>query len=939
MAEQRGGRVDRLDSSKKRLLVIDDETDRRDTLGTHLEREMQATTVEGVSSTAVSESQRTLTAYDAIIVRHELQSESGIELLERFRDDYGQRVRVFLVVSPARAVSEQEVARVGARRVLEQQGRTAAHYRVLAQTISDRMQTDIDDAIPESDVALSERLLDSDEAILLMEGDRFVDGNEAAARMLGYESRAPLQGTHPAEISPPTQPDGRSSAAKVNAMVRMGYEGGYHRFEWVHRRADGEDLPVIVSLTPIVYEDTRMLYCVWREPSEASVPGGEDGYVTVGSPLSETVVRRDDTIRALVLRTTERADDAVTTLDEADGIEATAVPSANEALLTLTSRDDIDALVTTLDSERRGLELVEQVRAEYPALPSLLVPASGSDITDARAMVDELLAETVTTGTTEVVAVDRVPRRLRTLITKQRQRDERDSVRDRYQHLSEFLPDATAFVRDDQLLFCNEAFETVVGRESGSCVGESFVTELVAAGDADRVRNLLAGWQQGQHEGEVHSARLRRPNGSTRHCEISGRLIDTGGLSGVVVTVRDVTDRKRREQTLELERALYGTIPRRVADARTRSMLEQGVTEELSLQGYSLAWIGAEREGHLVPRAVSGETAFLSGLDLSLRNRSGETEPAIRAATTGQTQHVRDIETLFSTEWRDAALAHDYRSGFAVPLSYRGVSYGVLTVYSDEAGRFDERERRLLERFADGLAFALRSLDVENALTTGEATEMLVETAGEGYSLADLGRAGHFETCDDVVVLGSVPRDDGGTIQYLTVTGGDPAAVREAIDGHAAVAGVAIVDEGTTTRLEVETTARVPERLLAARGAVVHTTTIDSEGATIRADLPVTDDPRAVAEHLEESFGVTTLHSPHGDAPAAESLVGGHGLRGADLTAKQRAALEVAHRQGYFERPRRTTATELAETLDISHSTFLQHLHRAQEKIFERFLG
>jgi len=55
----------------------------------------------------------------------------------------------------------------------------------------------------------------------------------------------------------------------------------------------------------------------------------------------------------------------------------------------------------------------------------------------------------------------------------------------------------------------------------------------------------------------------------------------------------------------------------------------------------------------------------------------------------------------------------------------------------------------------------------------------------------------------------------------------------------------------------------------------------------------------------------------------------------ADLTDKQRTALQAAYDNGYFAQPRRSTATEIAASLGVGHSTFLQHLHRAQEKVFE----
>ncbi len=54
------------------------------------------------------------------------------------------------------------------------------------------------------------------------------------------------------------------------------------------------------------------------------------------------------------------------------------------------------------------------------------------------------------------------------------------------------------------------------------------------------------------------------------------------------------------------------------------------------------------------------------------------------------------------------------------------------------------------------------------------------------------------------------------------------------------------------------------------------------------------------------------------------------------LTEKQRNALILALKEGYFKTPRKTDAHALAKKLGIRHTTFLQHLRRAQEKILER---
>jgi signal transduction histidine kinase/CheY-like chemotaxis protein len=120
----------------------------------------------------------------------------------------------------------------------------------------------------------------SPDAILVIEGDRFVDCNPAAVKMLRFATKEALleryRGqtedgglrAHPGEFSPPRQPDGRDSFEKANEMIEIAFEKGSHRFEWDHIRADGEVFPVEVQLTSVPSGEKLILHVVWREISE-----------------------------------------------------------------------------------------------------------------------------------------------------------------------------------------------------------------------------------------------------------------------------------------------------------------------------------------------------------------------------------------------------------------------------------------------------------------------------------------------------------------------------------------------------------------------------------------------------------------------------------------------------------------------------------------------
>jgi len=132
--------------------------------------------------------------------------------------------------------------------------------------ISERLQTQA--ALLESEARFMKVFRASSDAILLIENNVFVDCNDATLKMLGYSNREEFLNRHPGQLSPPIQPDGQNSFSKSEEMIRQARAKGSQHFEWTHRRANGEDFPVEISLTPIVHAGKDMIYCVWYDLSE-----------------------------------------------------------------------------------------------------------------------------------------------------------------------------------------------------------------------------------------------------------------------------------------------------------------------------------------------------------------------------------------------------------------------------------------------------------------------------------------------------------------------------------------------------------------------------------------------------------------------------------------------------------------------------------------------
>ena len=108
----------------------------------------------------------------------------------------------------------------------------------------------------------------STDAHMLYDASGVIDCNDATLRMLRMESRDGLVGRRPAELSPLRQPDGRLSVVVAGQMRERARATGHHRFEWTHRRPDGSEFQVEVTLTPLKLHGRQVLLAVWHDITE-----------------------------------------------------------------------------------------------------------------------------------------------------------------------------------------------------------------------------------------------------------------------------------------------------------------------------------------------------------------------------------------------------------------------------------------------------------------------------------------------------------------------------------------------------------------------------------------------------------------------------------------------------------------------------------------------
>lgn len=101
------------------------------------------------------------------------------------------------------------------------------------------------------------------------------------------------------------------------------------------------------------------------------------------------------------------------------------------------------------------------------------------------------------------------------------------------------------------------------------------------------------------------------------------------------------------------------------------------------------------------------------------------------------------------------------------------------------------------------------------------------------------------------------------------------------------------------------------------------------------------DQFRSMADEIQATFGEFELLSVTQNEEPGEPLDSGRltEVLVSKLTDEQLAVLETAYTNGYFDIPRETSATDLANELDVAQSTVSERLRTAERTLLEVIYG
>jgi PAS domain S-box-containing protein len=517
-------------------------------------------------------------------------------------------------------------------------------------------------------------------------------------------------------------------------------------------------------------------------------------------------------------------------------------------------------------------------------------------------------------------------------------------------------------VSNTPLIYINDAFERITGYAREEVLGRNCRFLQGDRSDPEAITKM----RDAIDEGRATSVELvnYRKDGTPfwNAVDIAPIRDESGAVTHYVGFQTDVTDRKRAEREVEhkadglaseradLERlldrieGLVHETTSALVTASSREDARQAVVERIAAATpYTFAWIGeTDPTGETVtPTAWAGTNELdEDGPDALADSLLGSGAPISLATDVPEgsalATAIEQRRPAIDADRPLVATAHDafdvVGSAGVLPIGYRDTLYGVLCVYTEAGNDIDGRELAVLDAVCNALATAIDAFESKRVLTAEDVLELTFEIDDDALWFAAISaRVG----CA-LEHAGSVHAADGSLRTFVTIDGASPEQVGEIAANHPEIDACSLVTEREDACL-FEVTVADPSlaSVLADYGARTCEITAAEGVCRLRAELARDRDARSVASALEDRYGNTELVSYHErERPArtAADFLAGIEDR---LTDRQRTALRTAYLGGFFEWPRPVSGDELGDSMDISRSTFHQHLRAAQGKIFD----
>ena len=502
-------------------------------------------------------------------------------------------------------------------------------------------------------------------------------------------------------------------------------------------------------------------------------------------------------------------------------------------------------------------------------------------------------------------------------------------------------------IQDDEMVV-GQSFAELFAVDPGSAHEGVSPDQFMAAiheDDRDRVEEEIAATIDtcGEYKTEY---RVRNGDGEYRWVVARGHVEcdEDGEPLCFLGALTDITDQKKAELELEQQQReltvlnnlneVVQEITSAVIEQSRRDEIESSVCEHLAASdSYEFAWVCEvdAATGAVRPRAEAGVEGYIDNIPVSIDGEDTTGQgPTGKAVRTGEVQVANAFEDADFEPWREYAQEYGYQASAAIPIVHEGTLYGVLGVYADRPRAFDGQEREVVGQLGEIIGHAIGAAERKQALMSDELVEIEFQIP-DVFAALDI----PAETSGRITLDHAVPVGDDEFLVYGTATPDARETLTALADNVSHWQSVSVQSKGDPIEFVLRVVDPPVLSVLAARGGYLEGAVVEDGDYQMTIHLAPSVDVRAVIDAVVEAYPTVEMLRRQQITRNREDPQRAQRDLLADLTDRQRTALETAVHSGFYEWPRAASGEDIAASIGVAPPTFHSHLRKAQRKVFE----